>query len=103
MTFNTGYTYVQGKRNEDEYFVYNVRPIAGIPLGAGFRFKPDDLFFIQASGGPVIIMKPESDFGLHYSAGAGIHYKKVEFQVRLMQWNRPEIGNFAGFQLAFVF
>jgi|GEM_PF-4085171 len=102
-TFNTGYTYVQGKNVEDEYFIYKVRPIAGVPLGLGLRFKPDNLFFIQASGGPVLVMKPESAFGMHYSAGAGIQYKKIEFQVRLMQWNRPEIANFAGFQLSFVF
>ncbi|HUH18949.1 hypothetical protein [Albibacterium sp.] len=103
VTFNTGYTYVQGKSVEDEYFVYNVQPIAGVPLGLGIRYKPDNLFFIQASVGPVIVMKPASDFGMHYSGGAGIHYKMLEFQIRLMQWNKPEIANFAGFQLSFVF
>lgn len=102
-TFNTGYTYVQGKSVEDDYFVYSVQPIAGVPLGLGLRFKPDDLFFIHASAGPVIVMKPESNFGLNFSGGAGIQYKKLEAQVRLMQWTRPEIANFAGFQLSFIF
>jgi len=103
ITFNTGYTYVPGKNVEDEYFVYNVQPIAGVPIGAGARFKPDNLFFIQASGGPVVITKPESDFGMYFSGGAGIQYKIVEFQIQLMQWNKPEIANFAGFQLSFIF
>lgn len=103
VTFNTGYTYVKGKSVEDQYFVYNVQPIAGIPLGLGFRFKPDNLFFIQASGGPVILMETENNLGLHFSGGAGIQYKMLEAQVRLMQWNRPEIANFAGFQLSFIF
>lgn len=103
VIFNTGYTYIQGKKVEDEYFVYNVRPISGVPIGVGLRYKPYSLFFIQASGGPLIIIRPESDFGIYFSGGAGVQYKKVEFQVRLMQWNRPEIANFAGFQLSFVF
>lgn len=103
LTFNTGYTYVQGKSVEDDYFIYSVQPIAGIPLGLGVRFKPDNLFFIQASGGPVIVMKPESDFGLHFSGGAGIHYKMLEAQIKLMQWTKPEIANFAVFQLSLIF
>lgn len=103
VTFNAGYTYTQGKSVEDDYFIYRVQPLAGVPLGFGFRFKPDNLFFIQASGGPLIVMKPTSDFGMHYSGGAGIQYKILEFQIRLMQWNKPEIANFAGFQLSFVF
>lgn len=102
-TINTGYTYVQGKSVEDEYFVYNIRPISGFPIGVGFRFKPDNLFFIQASGGPVIVRKPESDFGIYFSGGGGIQYKMLEFQIRLIQWNKPEIVNFAGFQLSFIF
>jgi len=103
ITLNASYSYIKGKSIEDEYFVYNVRPISGIPIAAGFRYKPDNLFFIQASGGPVIVTKPENDVGVYVSGGAGIYYKMLELQIQLIQWNKPEIANFAGFQLSFIF